>query len=450
MSRATTSSHRLSVVSYEQREQVVADDLLDVGLRQLLDAVGEVAGHDVALGVRPVGAHEHAVDADELGETDDVLLRERRDVDVLLEHVRRQILHGLTERLDATLEQRARVVDHVQGVRGPRATQLDAGDLHVREAAEQVAEHEGDGELEDPAVGVERRRQRRVVAGVGERLAPHLVERLAVPRRAAVAVVRGERAALVHQRPEPVPRRVGGRTPVGRPGTDRHRLDALVQQELELVGREVGVEHRDVRRRVEAVLVRVAPVLLQPEVEGVEDLVGHRHVVVHEPLDAVAERREEQALLHVLLVDHVDARVVHPVALGELLELAVRLLHVVERDAGHAAAALLQLLQPRVERARRGDRVERRVRHAGVGEADHRRAEHHVPALALADPADVALDVLVAVTDERVLGLVVVVVRVDEHVVGHDAFLQDGNDSLVQRGEPYQWHRAVRPLTPPP
>ena len=59
----------------------------------------------------------------------------------------------------------------------------------------------------------------------------------------------------------------------------------------------------------------------------------------------------------------------------------------------------------------------RLVLHAGVGETDHRRAEHHVPTLALAHPADVALDVLVTVTDERVLGLVVVIVRVDEHVL---------------------------------
>ena len=121
----------------------------DVGFGELLDAVGEVAGHDVAFGVRPVRSHEDAVDADQLGQTDDVFLRERGDVDVLLEHVRRQVLHRLTEGLDAALQQRAGVVDHVQRVGRPRAAERDARDPHVREAAEQVAEHERDGQLED-------------------------------------------------------------------------------------------------------------------------------------------------------------------------------------------------------------------------------------------------------------------------------------------------------------
>ena len=106
--------------------------------------------------------------------------------------------------------------------------------------------------------------------------------------------------------------------------------------------------------RVQPVLVRVAPVLFQPQVERVEHLVRHRHVVVHEALDAVAERREQEALLHVLLVDHVDARVVHPVTVGKLFELPVRLLHVGERNAGHAVVAFLQLLQPRVGGQRLG------------------------------------------------------------------------------------------------
>jgi len=52
-----------------------------------LDAVGEVAGLDVAFGVWPVGSHEDAVDADEFGEADDdeaVDFRER-DLDRLID-----------------------------------------------------------------------------------------------------------------------------------------------------------------------------------------------------------------------------------------------------------------------------------------------------------------------------------------------------------------------------
>ena len=319
-----------------------------------------------------------------------------------------------------------------------------------------LPQHERDGRLEDPTIGRQRLPERGVVALVRLRLPPHPVERLAVLRRAAVAMVRGERAALVHQRPEAVPGRVGGRPAVGRAGSQRDRLHALLEHELELRGGEVGIEHRDVGRRVQAVAVRVAPVLLQPQVERVEHLVGHRHVVVHEALDAVTEGREEQAPLHVLLVDHVDARVVDPVPLRDVLELAVRLVHVGERETRHPAGAVLQLLQARMEHARLRDRVEGRVRHAGVGQADHGRAEHHVAALALADPAHVPLHVFVAVAEERVLGLVVVVVGVDEHVV-HDALLGDvGNVSLVERRQTYRVTRrcagsrtATRRCAPP-
>ncbi len=198
-----------------------------------------------------------------------------------------------------------------------------------------------------PRSDVMRLRERGVVAGVGQRLAPHLVERLAVLRD--VRRSRGtRRAALLSFSSDQNRSHDGsaGDRPLAGPGRIDTTLMPLFKQELELVGGEVGVEHRDVGRRVQAVLVRVAPVLLEPQVERVEHLVGHRHVVVHEALDAVAERREEDALLDVLLVDHVDACVVDAVAVGELLELAVRALHLGERDAGDAVAALLQLLQP--------------------------------------------------------------------------------------------------------
>ena len=158
-------------------------------------------------------------------------------------------------------------------------------------------------------------------------------------------------------------------------------------------------------------MVVVAPVFVEPLVEGVEHVVRHHRVVRHVVLDAVAERGEEEVLLDALLVHHREASVAVLVLLGEWPELAVPT--GVESAEVAFALALLELHQPLVERARPRDRVERGVWHPGA----HAVPEHDVTALAFGDPPHVPLDALVAVTRERVLRLVVVVVGVEKLVV---------------------------------
>jgi hypothetical protein len=140
----------------------------------------------------------------------------------------------------------------------------------------------------------------------------------------------------------------------------------------------------------------------------VEHVVGHLRVVHHVVLDAVAEGGEQEVLLDALFVHLREARVAVAVLLGERLELAVAAS--VERTHVAFAATFLELLQPLMERARPRDRVERGVRHTGA----ELPAEHEVALLALRHPAHEPLHALVAVASEGILGLVVVVVGVEE------------------------------------
>src|ERR1700722_18146930 len=70
-----------------QSECVLPHDAFDAGVVEAGDALDVLLGHMVALGVGPVRAHEHVVDTDQVGQPDHVLLGERRDVHVLLEHL---------------------------------------------------------------------------------------------------------------------------------------------------------------------------------------------------------------------------------------------------------------------------------------------------------------------------------------------------------------------------
>ena len=168
------------------------------------------------------------------------------------------------------------------------------------------------------------------------------------------------------------------------------------------------VEDGDRRRRVQALLVHEAPVVVEPLVERAEDLVGDRHLGRVEALDAHREGREQERPLQALLVHHPEPRVALLVVVGQRLQLAVP--GRVHRAAAGALVVLRQLLEPLVERAGLGDRVERGVRHHRL----HDVAEEEVAPLALRHPAHEALDLVVAVPGERVLRLVVVVVGVDQ------------------------------------
>ena len=183
----------------------------------------------------------------------------------------------------------------------------------------------------------------------------------------------------------------------------------MLEDRVELLAREVRIEHRNEGRCVDAAVAVEAPVVVEPPIERAEDLVGHAHVVGVEPVDAHPERREEHRALDALLVHGAQARVAVAVLVGQWLELA-ELLHRV-----HVASApvLGELLQAGVERTGFADGVEGRVRDG----RRHHVAEDEPALLAVRHPPHEALHLVVAVTGEGVLGLVVVVVEVDESVV---------------------------------
>ena len=87
-----------------------------------------------------------------------------------------------------------------------------------------------------------------------------------------------------------------------------------------------------------------APVVVEPLVEGVEELVRHADVAGVEAVDAHAERGEEHGALDALLVHRAQPRVPVAVLIGERFELP-ELLHRVHVPS---VAVLGSSFRPRV------------------------------------------------------------------------------------------------------
>ena len=172
----------------------------------------------------------------------------------------------------------------------------------------------------------------------------------------------------------------------------------------------VRIEERDVRRGEDAVRVVELPVVEHPRVEGVERRVRGLGIVDERLLHADAERGEQEAAFDPLLVHQRDPRRGLAVRRVDRLELAERGANVV---AGALAAEVL------VERAGSGDGVEGRVRDEPVHPSGHQETLLPVDL----GPLHRALGHAgIEVPGERVRGLVVVVVRVEElEVDRHEA-----------------------------
>ena len=182
-----------------------------------------------------------------------------------------------------------------------------------------------------------------------------------------------------------------------------HDARAALDERVDLRDRGLGIGEREHRRRDQAVVVREAPVVLEPPVERGE--AGHRRgdVVLERLLDAAPERGEQQRGIEALLVGDGDARVAVAVLGAQRLDLH-------QRRPGSTPFGDLAA-EERVEAAGDDDRVEGRVRDEAVDAlADE---QLHV-LLAVVHRAHAApLERGIEVPGERIERLVVVVVGVD-------------------------------------
>ena len=309
------------------------------------------AGLDEALGVRPVGAEQHVVDADQVGEAPDVVLVERRHPDVAAERLDRVAGEGVGDLL-VELGEPPEQLGH------PARPALDGGDPHARVAGEHAVDHERAERLHRRPVGRDERAER-VEA---ERL--HLAAGAPVVGVAAVAgvarVVADGDAGLVDHAPEPGRtrgRRASGRRTRVRMGAARRQtMRAPASSTRAQLGLGLGrVGERQHRRGEDAVVVGVAPVVLEPAVEGPEAGVQGVDVVGERLLEPDAERREEEAAVEPLGVHDGEAGVAVAVlgAVLDALEVA---------EGGPDVAGGLLAPEVDVERPGPGDGVERRVR----------------------------------------------------------------------------------------
>jgi hypothetical protein len=182
----------------------------------------------------------------------------------------------------------------------------------------------------------------------------------------------------------------------------RDHPSAEVEDPLELLDGALDVEQRHERCGIDPILIGVAPVLLQPLVEGPDVQVGEVGVVAHAVLDAHRRRREQDRGVEALLVHQFQPR-------GAVLKRGMQ-------GHGHVRlgdAPRLERTQHLAQRTRRRDPVgvERLAeeREALIAEEDLRRAVG-----ADGHPHPSVLRSCREVSSERVDRLVVVVVGVDE------------------------------------
>ncbi len=103
-----------------------------------------------------------------------------------------------------------------------------------------------------------------------------------------------------------------------------HHAGTPIEHPLELGDGGVGIGEREHRHAVDAVLVREAPVLVEPLVERVEHRVRRFDVVAQHLLDPDRERREHDHAFEALLVHHREPCVAVLVLSAQRLELHQR------------------------------------------------------------------------------------------------------------------------------
>ena len=374
----------------------------------------DVAGRvGQALGVRVVGPEQHVLVADQVGEGDEVLLPERADVDVPLEHLDRilgEVLRHLLVGVGQDLEERL----------DPGAAVLDHRELELREPRQcAVADQRGHGVFHRPP----RRQHPEGLRLEREHLAVAAHPLVGVALVAAVRRVhRDEHVVLDDLLPERVElRQAGGaRAAVAprRSGPDEHDPGAALHAPLQLLDRLVDHRQRDDRRREDAVLVVERPGLVDPLVEGVDHGVAHVGVVPHALLDEAGQGREHEGAVDALLVHQLEPR-------SRLAERGDRR-HGLAEDLAPALAIGVAEAEVVLLRAGAGDHLEGRVRDVLADGAAHDdlRPTAHV------DVVDRALVPVGQELRQRVTRLVQVVVGVEHRDVEHRC----SHGSLLGRG----------------
>ena len=382
----------------DQRRGVVVADLLDVVLAEpgVEEVVDERQRLRQPFGVRPVGSHQHVVDADELTELREVVLVERGNPHVAPEHLARVV----GERLRLLLVHLVQPFEHRAH---PVGAGLDGDEADVRESRRNAVEDERGHRVGDRGRG-----DRGAHEAEAERLGlaaltPHRAE-LAV--RAVATVEPGDDARLLDTRPDRVEALVARRlVPRGRhhrPVLEDHEPRAAVEHPLELGDAFVDVGQGEVGRGEDPFLVVESPVLVEPAVEGAERGARGRQVVPERLLHPDAQRREEQRAVELLVVHHLQPHVAIAVRRIDRLEVA--------EEVDDAVTLLVVAAEVLLEAPGRSKPVERRVR----DEAVHAAADEQPGASVDLCPLHRALGVLgLDVPRERVHRLVVVVVGVE-------------------------------------
>jgi hypothetical protein len=186
-----------------------------------------------------------------------------------------------------------------------------------------------------------------------------------------------------------------------------HHESPPIEQPGEFVVGELGIEKGDGGYGEDAVLVAIAPVLLEPEVEPGEHLAGGFGVALESLLQANAQRREQQCGSHALLVHHLQP----PIAI------AVFGPYGLEVPEGVAQRLPLRVSPvPGVERSGTSHRVKGGVGNVAIDLAAHHEAGPSVDYLEAGSPGAQGG---IHVASKCVESFVIVAIEVEELEIGH-------------------------------
>ena len=297
----------------------------------------------------------------------------------------------------------AHLVHDLHEIRHEERAVLDAHDLEVREAAEEVVEHQRGDRVHDGPVAVEAGPLERGLAVRGRVgvLAEPGTHHLVVARLGDVK--RHADPGLVQARPKGIEVGVCRRAAIARPGPQGNDASTSLEHRVEFGNGLVEIDQGEEGSRIDAPLVVEPPGLVEPAVEGAEVRIRLLGVVAHELFDANRQRGKQEAGFEALLVHPGQARLA-------LDERGLVDLHDVSR-----VTRCVHLSQHLAQGARLGVVVEVEITQECEGLVAHHHAlaalsvHHHPDRLVTMSALDV--------TRKAVSRLVIVIVGVEQPVI---------------------------------